>query len=288
MKRLFRRINLLLLLRNFILLFPSLIIQAILFIINDLLKPILEEITIVTYDKFGKIENNLWLINKPPINKDTKVKLRIEFDNNTIIFFVKKRLVLSQKNNPEYYRWYGPEIILRKAGFNYIEAKVAINYHLSTAKNGDIYICGRSKKYSYLLGLDKRTRDIFFHCWDNKEQSYIEYAGRTHLKDFVKGKEEVWVTLAISWDITGITYLIFDRNDEKAYEFKFIIPRENEGLNKSINSDSRRISLFGVEEFCIRTDIRVTDTKYKYLVTKVNYAKVRYAPLSFMNMLKIK
>ncbi len=116
--------------------------------------------------------------------------------------------------------WKGPEIVAKRKGYNLIMAKIALNFEESTAKRGNTYLSGRSRldRFHYLIGIDKSSKEVFFHIWDKKEKasygppevgSYIKERGRTHLKDYLKDLGERWLILGIEWSFEGPKFFAF-------------------------------------------------------------------------------
>jgi len=109
-------------------------------------------------------------------------------------------------------KWEGPEIVARKNGYNLIMAKIMLNFEESTAERGNIYLSGRGYlgRFQYLIGIDKSSRDVFFHIWDKKERasygppevgSYIKERGRIHQKDYLRSQGEKYLILGIEWGL---------------------------------------------------------------------------------------
>jgi hypothetical protein len=119
--------------------------------------------------------------------------------------------------------WEGIEVSIR-GGFYRIQARVSLDFEKSSAPHGNIYLraTGRSGRYLYLLGIDKESRDVFFHCWDRKRGLYLESGGRVHLRDYFEGKPKREIVLAIEWKPDGVFYYILDDQEEKFSRFPFL------------------------------------------------------------------
>jgi len=185
-------------------------------------------------------------------------------------------------------KWEGPEIVAKRKGYNLIMAKIALNFEESTAKKGNIYLSGRSSsgRFLYLMGIDKSSREVFFHIWDKEERasygppevgSYIKERGRTHLKDYLKGPGEKWLILGIEWSFKeGPKFFAFKEGEKNFIKIPANPPPE---LRDAILKDSRNIYLYGLHEFSIRIDL-VADSKVrKSIKGAVDYVKVKTAPL---------
>jgi len=190
-------------------------------------------------------------------------------------------------------KWEGPEISSKGEGYNLVMVKVMLDFDKSTSENGNIclYGYGRSGRFHYLIGIDKKTRDIFYHLWEKRRArgefdlgDYIEERGRTHLKNYLDGPGEKWVTFGLEWDFDGPKYFAFSEEDKDIVKIPAVPPPQ---LRKDLISDSRSIYLFGLKEFGIRVNL-ATDFKdeKRSIVGSLSFVKVKSAPLHWLYYLK--
>jgi hypothetical protein len=188
-------------------------------------------------------------------------------------------------------RWEGPEIVARKKNmYNCIMAKIALNFEESTADEGNIYLCGRgpSRRFHYLIGIDKSSKDVFFHIWDREEKarygppdvgSYIKEKGRTHLKDYLKDPGKKFLILGIEWGFDGVKILAFKDGEKNFIKIPANPPPE---IREEILKDSRNIYLFGLPEFIIRIDLVAKDSRSMSSIKgEVDYVKGKITSLSW-------
>jgi hypothetical protein len=261
------------------------LIVGFLMAVSDLFIYFIQKLFTKPYDKFEeKLDENLWSISKPTYTPKKDIEFRVDIKDGFLNMIIRKRYSPEIAKLPEPRKWEGYEITAKKKGFNFIQAKIMLDFNQSTSPDGNIYICGRGKekRFHYLLGIDKRSKEIFFHCWDEKRGHYIEEGGRVHLKDYFEKRGFGWMTLALEWTYNGVYYLVFDEKEEEFNRYPFYPPPENYELRKEILKDSRDIFFYGIEEFCIRTDLKVDSPDFKSIVGKVKFIKVRKAPLSFL------
>jgi hypothetical protein len=187
--------------------------------------------------------------------------------------------------------WEGGEVVAKKNGYNLIMAKLTLKFEESTAEEGNIYLVGRGRlgRFHYLIGIDKSSRDVFFHIWDKEEKarygppevgSYIKERGRTHLKDYLEGWGEKWLILGIEWSLEGPKFFAYKEGEKNIVKIPVNTPPE---LREEILKDSKAIYLYGLTEFAIRTDLMTKDPYIKKSIKgAVDYVRVKTAPLYWM------
>lgn len=247
----------------------------------------------VYYDDFKKgFREELWERRIPfqTWKRDSEaVELRIDcnVDKNVLGICALKRDVGLE--GP--LKWEGPEIVARKNGYNLIMAKISLNFKESTAKEGNIYLSalGYLGRFQYLIGIDKSSRDVFFHIWDKKAKAtygstevgaYIKERGRTHLKDYLDGLGEKWLILGIEWSLEGPKFFAFKEGEKNVVKIPANPPPE---LREEILKDSRWIYFYGLSEFGIRMDLVAENSIVKRSIKgAINYVKVKTAPHHWM------
>jgi len=238
-------------------------IEDIVDILGDLRK------SVWIYDDFSvkdRIDSTLWTISlrwsKNISDKDYDIELR----DNVLVMKVEKELAT----------WEGPQLIAKERGFNKIEAKVMLDFHKSTSKEGNINLTAVRDDFSYVLGIDKRTEGIFFHCFYKgrklRKRIHLEYLPENIIRD--------WMILGIEWDEEGkVKYFV---NDE---EFEY--STKNLNIYYKMAKNAKKIHMDGVDEFFIRVQLATPHERRnltkKSIVGYVDYIKVRFAP----NFLKL-
>jgi len=253
----------------------------------------IEMLIIRKYDDFSlvNIEKN-WEIKKPFYTPANFLQYNLSFVKNTLQISIKKSSFPTYKKMPYYQKWEGLELHAKKQGVNFLKFRVKINYTLTDAPYGNIYIRGdgRGKRFLYLFGIDKNGQDIFFHVRDEAEggkDNYIKEGGRYHLKDLYKKNK--WITLGIEFRYNGIFFLIFDFNDKEFNEYKFQPAFKLKELRKEITKDAIKSYYLGLSNFCIKSDIRVGDSDdFKSIVSNIDFIKTRTAPFYWIILIKNK
>ena len=190
-------------------------------------------------------------------------------------------------------KWEGPEIAAKGQGHNLVLVKAMLDFDESTSEDGNIclYGYGRSGRFHYLIGIDKKSRDIFYHLWEKRRArgdfdlgTYLEERGRTHLKDYLDGSGEKWVTLGLEWGLDGPKYFAFSEEDQEIIKIPCVPPPQ---LRRELIKDSRAIHLFGLKEFGIRVNLATNDRDQKRSIAgSLSYIKVKSAPLHWCYYLK--
>jgi len=252
----------------------------------------------VSYDDFKRgLREDLWELRLPPytLKKDpeaAKLKIEPDIDRQVLNICALKRDV-GLKGPLE---WEGPEIAARGNGYNLIMAKITLDFEESTAEKGTIYLIGRGRlgRFHYFIGIDKSSRDVFFHIWDKEEKasygpsevgSYIKERGRTHLKDYLKDSGgEKWLILGIEWGFEGPKFFASKEGEKNVVKIPANPPPK---LRDEILKDTRSIALYGLPEFAIRIDLVAKDPKIKKSIKgAIDYVKVRTAPLYWMGYIQ--
>jgi len=267
-------------------------------LIWELIRPSITMKFTITYDNFNDLQKTLKKFEKrlPPFTPEENINFTLSIkENKYLILHTEKRS--TKLDYP--LSWEGPEIVAKKSGYNTIIAKIMLNFEQSTAENGNIYLSGTSRlgRFHYLIGIDKKSRDIFFHIWDKKEKirykgspiGFYPERGRTHLKDYFKENGEKWIIIGIEWGFDGPKYFAYKEGEKDIVKIPVNISPK---IKTEILKDSRNIYLYGVKEFAIRTDLEVKENKYKTIIGAIDYIKVKPAPLNWIptlkNLLKIK
>jgi len=250
---------------------------------------------VIYYDDFRRgFRKDLWECRLPPytLEKDPQAvdfKIEVDSERQVLEICALKRDVGFPSKSP--LKWEGPKIVARKNGYNLIMAKIMLNFKESTAERGNIYLSGRGRlgRFEYLIGIDKTSKDVFFHIWDKEAKasygppkvgSYIKERGRTHLKDYLTGQGERYLILGIEWGFDGPKFFAFKEGEKDFAKIPANPPPEIRG---EILKDSRNIFLYGLSEFAIRTDLVAKDPKIKESIKgAVKYVKVKQAPLSWI------
>ena len=105
------------------------------------------------------------MANEKPVytpSDDIDIQFRSTRKYQGLSIVTRKRTRTLQIYENEGIKWEGPELTARRNGFNFIRAKIRLDFNSSTAINGNIYISGRGDRFHYLLGIGKDSKDIFF------------------------------------------------------------------------------------------------------------------------------
>ena len=189
------------------------------------------------------------------------------------------------------FEWEGGQIIAKDKGFNFIRVKMRLDFEQSSAEDGNValWALGNTEEFRYVIGIDRRSGDIFAHCMDDKGNEYIKERARTHFKDYLKEKADAWVVLGIKWELSGVRFFIYDELSREADEYLFRGPLANRELREKIMKDASKTYLHGVKELWIRTDLVARDIE-RSIVAEIEYVDVRKAFLSSLlsPLMKIK
>jgi len=151
----------------------------------ELLKPIAEVVSekrIFIYDDFEQgMAPQLWEVRKPAHTPEDRVEYKPQWERSQLVMITRKRGPKIEYPTS----WEGYEIVAKRPT-NRVQARIALDFDGSTADNGNIHVKakGATGRLLYLIGIDKRSKDIFFHCIDEETGYYIKSGGRIHFKDY--------------------------------------------------------------------------------------------------------
>ena len=247
------------------------------------LVPLLERALIFRYSDFRKEplskrwEKSLAHLKFTPlenINLECKEK-----ENYPLKIITKKK-----PTNLSYpFEWEGGQIIAKDKGFNFLRAKMRLNFEESTAEEGNVAIwaLGNTGNFRYLMGIDKRSKDIFAHCMDDRGNEYIKERARTHFKDYLKGKSDEWVVLGIKWELNGVKFFVYDELTKEYDEYLFRGPLTDRELRERILKDAAKTFLCGIKELWIRTDLVARDVE-RSIIAEIEYVDAIKAPFYWL------
>ena len=241
-------------------------------------KPFISKLLLQTYDDFRKgFRRDLWEVVYPDYTPRGNIRFHISVNNGKLALVAEKRAA----DFAYPYNWEGPMIRAKKRGYNMVVAKMMLDFDGSTAENGNIYIrgMGRGKRFFYLLGIDKTSKEVFFHCMDIARGCGYTRRGRAHFKDYFKDVDNKWLILGLEWTIDGVKYFAFEEGEKWYGKSVFSPPPE---ILEDVLKDCLDIYLYGLSEICIRTDIVNSGPEFKSITGFLDYVKAKKAPLSWL------
>jgi hypothetical protein len=240
----------------------------------EIIKPYFSRLLITTYDNFEEFRENLWEVVYPDKTPKENIRFMISASNSILTLNAEKR----NSKFPYPLNWEGPMIRARKGNYNAVMAKVMLDFDKSTAYQGNIYIRGKGKRFLYLIGIDKSSRDVFFHCMDLERGCEYTRRGRAHFKDYFKGGNK-WLILGLEWTGNFVSYFAYEEGEEPRAKPVFSPPPE---ISEEIARDCLNIFLYGTDEICIRLDLVNEEPEFRSITGYVDYLKCRKAPLFWM------
>lgn len=205
------------------------------------------------YDDFEKetLDLELWELIVP--NTVYKEDVSLEVGDSILTFEA-----IKTKKSKDPYDWEGPRLVAKKAKLAGLEAIIGLDFK-NCRGNGNAYLRGIGYEFSYLLGIDNPSSDIFFHVFDVNTGRYVP-RGRIHHKDQFPHRTTLVTPELVSLGIKLEEGEAFYSINEKQYEFG-IQERLGKPLSERLLKDSQQIAKEGLKELCIKVDLYTPDEK---------------------------
>ncbi|MGC9020957.1 MAG: hypothetical protein ACP5KE_07105, partial [Candidatus Methanodesulfokora sp.] len=213
----------------------------------EVIKPHLSRLLITTYDDFKDLREDLWEVVYPDKTPRENLNLKRSVRDSVLTLNAEKK----SSKLPYPISWEGPMIRAKKKGYNAVMAKVMLDFMKSTANKGNVYIRGRSRRFLYLIGIDKESRDVFFHCMDLERGCEYTRRGRAHFKDYFKDGNR-WLILGLEWTGDSVKYFACEEGENLRGKPIFSPPPE---ISDDVARDCLNAYIYGADEICIRLDL---------------------------------